>query len=47
MTFIRHHLEQGRDSIDHPPGQHDDIANAVAGALTLQGFNYLEMWGRW
>jgi hypothetical protein len=37
----------GRDSIDHPPGQHDDIANAAAGALTLQGVNYLEMWGRW
>jgi hypothetical protein len=37
----------GRDSIDHPPGQHDDIANAAAGALTLQGLNYLEMWGRW
>jgi hypothetical protein len=24
----------GRDSIDHPPGQHDDIANAIAGCLT-------------
>jgi terminase large subunit-like protein len=23
----------GRDSIDHSPGQHDDIANAVAGAV--------------
>lgn len=23
----------GRDTIDHPPGGHDDIANAVAGAL--------------
>jgi hypothetical protein len=23
----------GRDSIDHPPGGHDDLANAVAGAL--------------
>src|SRR5262245_19821130 len=23
----------GRDSIDHAPGGHDDIANAVAGAL--------------
>lgn len=23
----------GRDSIDHAPGQHDDIANAVAGAV--------------
>src|SRR5262249_41192602 len=24
----------GRDSIDHPPRQHDDAANAVAGVLT-------------
>ena len=23
----------GRDSIDHAPGAHDDIANAVAGAV--------------
>lgn len=23
----------GRDSIDHPPGAHDDLANCVAGAL--------------
>ena len=23
----------GRDSIDHGPGSHDDIANAVVGAL--------------
>ena len=25
----------GRDSIDHGPGSHDDVANAVAGALVL------------
>jgi hypothetical protein len=25
----------GRDSIDHPPSGRDDLANAVAGALTL------------
>jgi hypothetical protein len=25
----------GRDTISHPPGGHDDLANAVAGALTL------------
>jgi hypothetical protein len=24
----------GRDSIDHPPGSHDDVINAAAGALT-------------
>ena len=23
----------GRDSIDHPPGCHDDVANAIAGAI--------------
>jgi hypothetical protein len=25
----------GKDSIDHGPGGHDDVANAVAGALSL------------
>ena len=25
----------GRDSIDHPPGAHDDVANACAGALVF------------
>jgi hypothetical protein len=36
----------GKDSIDHPPGGHDDVANAVAGALVMtfkhpgvRGFN--------
>jgi hypothetical protein len=27
----------GRDSIDHPPHAHDDVANAVAGACVLAG----------
>ena len=27
-----HHARPGRDSIAHPPGGHDDIANALAGA---------------
>ena len=27
----------GRDSVDHPPRSHDDVANAVAGALVLAG----------
>jgi hypothetical protein len=27
----------GRDSVDHPRGAHDDIANAVAGAADLTG----------
>ena len=25
----------GRDSIDHPPGAHDDVANAVAGVIDV------------
>ena len=25
----------GKDSIDHPPGGHDDLVNAAAGALVL------------
>ncbi len=25
----------GRDSIDHPPGAHDDVVNAVAGVADL------------
>jgi hypothetical protein len=33
----RRTARSGRDSIDHPPGQHDDVANAVAGALLLAG----------
>jgi hypothetical protein len=28
---------RGRDVIDHPPGGHDDVCNAVAGALVLAG----------
>lgn len=27
----------GKDSVDHPPGGHDDLANAAAGALVLAG----------
>jgi hypothetical protein len=27
----------GRDSIDHPPGGHDDLCNCVAGAIVLAG----------
>lgn len=31
----RHVARGGRESIDHPPGAHDDLANAAAGALLL------------
>jgi hypothetical protein len=30
----------GKDSIDHPPGGHDDLANAVAGAASLCSARY-------
>ena len=31
----RRTARSGKDSIDHGPGQHDDVANAVAGAIVL------------
>lgn len=35
----------GKDSIDHPPGGHDDVINSVSGALTLvKGSEPFEMW---
>jgi hypothetical protein len=39
----------GRDSIDHAPGAHDDIANAAAGALVLAAgqLSKAEGWARW
>src|SRR5262249_11112157 len=37
----------GRDSIDHPPGGHDDLVNAVSGALVLAANNSgMEIWQR-
>ena len=30
---------QGKDSVDAPPRQHEDVANAAAGALVLAGLN--------
>ncbi|MBW4091913.1 MAG: hypothetical protein HIU82_12525 [Proteobacteria bacterium] len=36
----------GRDSIDHPPGAHDDLANAAAGALVraVSGMDFRAIW---
>jgi hypothetical protein len=35
----------GKDIIDHPPGQHDDLANVMAGALVIcGGGTSLEVW---
>lgn len=38
----------GRDSIDHAPGAHDDVANAVAGVLIRcgSGSANLELWAK-
>jgi hypothetical protein len=35
LSLERRTSRGGKDSIDHPPGAHDDIANAVAGALVF------------
>ena len=32
-----HTARAGRDKIDHPPGGHDDLANAVAGLVARAG----------
>ena len=39
----RRNVRGGRGSIDHPPGDHDDLANAVAGVLVEA--NQFETWG--
>jgi hypothetical protein len=36
----------GRDSIDHPPHAHDDLANAVAGALVACAGEGAALWQR-
>jgi hypothetical protein len=35
VALERRTARSGRDSIDHPPGGRDDVANAVAGALVM------------
>jgi len=35
LLSLERRTGRGRDSIDHPKGQHDDLANACAGALVL------------
>lgn len=37
VSLERRVARGGRESIDHPPNGHDDIANAVAGVLSLVG----------
>ncbi|MGP5563692.1 hypothetical protein [Vreelandella alkaliphila] len=33
VSLERRTARSGKDSIDHPPGQHDDLCNSVAGAI--------------
>src|SRR5262245_66577756 len=35
VSLERRTTRVGRDLVDHPPGGHDDCANAAAGALVL------------
>jgi len=35
MQLERRTARSGRDSVDHPPGAHDDLANSVCGCLAL------------
>src|SRR5262245_52888262 len=35
VSLERRTTRVGRDLVDHPPGGHDDVANAAAGALVL------------
>ena len=37
----------GRDSIDHAPGAHDDVANCVAGAIAVAGAGTLPAFAQW
>ena len=34
-SLERRTARSGKDSVDHPPGAHDDVANACAGAIVL------------
>jgi hypothetical protein len=48
VALERRTARGGRDSIDHPPGGHDDVANAVAGMLghlRAKTFN-ADVWAR-
>lgn len=37
LVRLERRTGRGRDSVDHPPGQHDDLSNSVCGALTMLG----------
>jgi hypothetical protein len=41
-SLVRHTSRGGRDTIDHPPRAHDDVINAVAGAIVMGGSSGVE-----
>ena len=45
-SLERRTARSGKDTIDHPPGAHDDVANAVAGALVLVAADPAAVWRR-
>lgn len=51
LSLERRVSRGSRDSIDHPAGQHDDVANAAAGALVMvdpgQVVSWEEHWKVW
>ena len=48
VSLERRTARGGRDTIDHPPGAHDDIANAAAGVLVQVAgeMDEIAMWVR-
>jgi hypothetical protein len=48
VSLERRTARGGRDSIDHPPGAHDDVANAAAGVLVQVAgeMDEIAMWVR-
>lgn len=45
ISLERHAVRGGHDTIDHPSGAHDDLANSVAGAASLIAFNTASLFG--
>jgi hypothetical protein len=45
-SLERRTRSSARDLIDHPPGGHDDLANAAAGALVGVAYKGGEIWSK-
>ena len=49
ISLERKTSRSGKDSVDHPPGAHDDVINAAAGAIVCQSLlkkRRVGVWGR-